>query len=80
MQIFCNLNYSYVPKPEKVLEELFSDGEGMPEVEQGKIVAGDAAELDLLTLKKRSGGKLLVLYFYYLDSKPKCQNVCKGYK
>ena len=52
----------------------------MPEVEQGKIVAGDAAELDLLTLKKRSGGKLLVSCFYYLDSKPKCQNMCKGYK
>ena len=50
----------------------------MPEVEQGKIVAGDAAELDLLTLQKRLGGKLLVLYFYHFDSKPKCQNVCNG--
>ena len=61
MQNFCNLNYSYVPKPEKVLEELFSDGEGMPEVEQGKIVAGDAVKLDSLTLKKHLGGKLVML-------------------
>ena len=78
MPKICNHNYSYVPKPEKVLEQLFSDGERMPEVEQGKIVAGDAAELDLLTLKKRSGGKLLVLYFYYFDSEPKRQSVCDG--
>ena len=78
MQKICNHNYSYVPKPEKVLEQLFSDGERMPEVEQGKIVAGDAAELDLVTFIKRPGGKLLVLYFYYFDSKPKCQSVCDG--
>ena len=50
----------------------------MPEVEQGKIVAGDAAELDLVTFNKRPGGKLLVLYLYYFDSKPKCQSVCDG--
>ena len=50
----------------------------MPEVEQGKRVAADAAELDLLTLQKRLGGKLFVLYFYYFDSKPKCQSVCDG--
>ena len=50
----------------------------MPEVEQGKIVAGDDGELDLLTLQKRPGGKLLVLYFYFFDSKSDCQNVCNG--
>ena len=43
----------------------------MPEVNQGEIVAGDAAELDFLTLKKRPGGKLLMLCFCSFDSKTK---------
>ena len=57
-------NFSYVPKPEKVVEQLLSDGEGIPEVEQGTIVATDAVKLDFLPLKKRPRGKLLKLCFY----------------
>ena len=41
----------------------------MPEIKQGKIVAGDPAELDVLTLKKRRpGGELLKSHFYSMDS------------
>ena len=64
-------NFSYVPNPEKVVEQLLSDGEGIPEVEQGKIVAGDAVKLDVLTLNRRPRGKLLTLCFYSFDSVPK---------
>ena len=61
-------NFSYVPNPEKVVEQLLSDGEGIPEVEQGKIVAGDAVKLDFLPLTKRPRGKLSILCFYSFDS------------
>ena len=53
----CNENYSYVANPEKVLEQLLSNGEEIPEIKQGKIVAGDHVELDVLNLKKRPRGK-----------------------
>ena len=53
----CNKNHSYVANPEKVLGQLLSNGEEIPEIKQGKIVAGDHVELDVLTLKKRPRGK-----------------------
>ena len=54
---FFNENHSYVANPEKVIEQLLSNGEEIPEIKQGKVVAGDHVELDVLTLKKRPRGK-----------------------
>lgn len=51
----------YVANPEKVLKKLLSDGEGIPEIKQGKIIAGDPAELDVLTLNKRRGDALYIV-------------------
>ena len=56
LKIF-NENHSYVANPEKVIEQLLSNGEEIPEIKQGKVVAGDHVELDVLTLKKRPRGK-----------------------
>ena len=41
----------------------------MPEIKQGKIIAGDPAELDVLTLKKRRGGKLSKFFFLFIEIK-----------
>ena len=42
-----NINSRYVASPKKVLRQLLLDGK-YPEVTKGKIVAGDAVELDVL--------------------------------
>ena len=42
-----NTNSRYVTSPRKVLRQLLLDGK-YPEVTKGKIVAGDAVELDIL--------------------------------
>ena len=41
------INSRYVASPKKVLRQLLLDGK-YPEVTKGKIVAGDAVELDVL--------------------------------
>ena len=42
-----NTNSRYVASPKKVLRQLLLDGK-YPEVTKGKIIAGDAVELDVL--------------------------------
>ena len=41
----------------------------MPEIKQGKIIAGDPAELDVLTLKHRREGWFIIFCFLSLSSK-----------
>ena len=38
-----------MPNPAKVLGEILANGRDMPEVLDGEIIAGDAAEVDVLT-------------------------------
>merc|ERR1712001_539627 len=63
----------YVANPEKVLEQILSEGEAIPEIKQGKIIAGDPAELDVLTLKHRRGGKCHACCFR--PELPECEYV-----
>jgi hypothetical protein len=42
----------YVPNPLKVIGEIKAADKEMPEIMEGEILAGDAAELDVLTLNK----------------------------
>ena len=41
----------------------------MPEIKQGKIIAGDPAELDVLTLKHRREGWFIIFCFSSLICK-----------
>jgi len=41
---------SYVANPAMVLGEVLSSGAAMPEIVEGEIIAGDAAEVDVLTM------------------------------
>jgi len=41
---------SYVPNPLKVIGEMKAGNKQMPEILEGEVLAGDAAELDVLTL------------------------------
>ena len=47
---YPNPYFRYVPNPTKVLADLWQKGHEYPEMVSGKIVAGDAVELDVLTL------------------------------
>ena len=42
----------YVPNPLKVIGEIKAADLEMPEIMEGEVLAGDPAELDVLTLNK----------------------------
>jgi len=42
----------YIDNPAKVLGEVLASGKEMPEEVEGEVLAGDAVELNVLTLKK----------------------------
>merc|ERR1711934_965308 len=69
----------YVANPEKALAQILSEGEAIPEIKQGKIIAGDPAELDVLTLNHRPGDKCHQCCFH--PELPECEYVrvsCDG--
>ena len=44
--------FRYIDNPAKVLGEVLASGKEMPEEVEGEVLAGDAVELNVLTLKK----------------------------
>ena len=44
--------FRYIPNPAQVLGEVLASGKEMPEEVEGEILAGDAVELNVLTMEK----------------------------
>ena len=45
-------SFRYIPNPAQVLGEVLASGKEMPEEVEGEILAGDAVELNVLTMEK----------------------------
>jgi len=57
----------YISNPAQVLGEVLSSGKEMPEEVEGEILAGDAVELNVLTMEK---------WYFFLDSMLNEQYLC----